>query len=169
MNPYLRILAFSILILFSSCERKSFEQKSEERRQENKNIVGHIYKMFETGDLAGLENYVHQELIEHTPDPLIVPTGIEGVKELIQINRTAFPDLRMKVYNISAEGDMVYSHFNFKGTNTGMIRESHPTMKQIDIDGVDVMRIKDGKISEHWGYWDTMKFLNQLGKDGVSD
>ncbi len=121
--------------------------------------------MFETGDLTDIENYVHNSMVENTPDPNILPTGIEGVKELIRTNYIAFPDMKVRVYNMSAEGDRMYVHFNFSGTNTGPIRNNGPTMKSINIDGVDIFRFKNGKIVEHWGYWDTLKFINQLGQD----
>ncbi len=127
--------------------------------------MGTIYRMFETGDITGIENYVSINMVEHTPDPLILQEGIEGLKEMIRLNHIAFPDLKMKVFNISAEGDLVYSHFNFSGANSGPIRESTPTMKFIDINGVDIIRVKDGKIVEHWGYWDTLKFINQFGEE----
>lgn len=120
--------------------------------------------MFESGDVSQLDKFVVKDMNEHTPDPLIIPTGIEGLKELIRVNHIAFPDLKIKVYNITGEGDLIYTHFNWSGTNTGPIRDAEPTMKSINIDGVDIIKIYNGKIIEHWGYWDAIKFLNQLGQ-----
>lgn len=161
LNSYVILLA----ILLHSCSVGQDEKQKKRILEDNRNIIGHIYSKFESGDVNALDNYVDENLIEHTPDPLILQKGIDGLKELIRINHNAFPDLKIKVYNISVEGDLAYSHFNWRGTNTGPIRTSAPTMKIIDIDGVDIIRIKDGKIIEHWGYWDTLKFLNQLGSE----
>lgn len=157
---------FFILIIFllSSCTQIRNNDKARSALQENKNLLLAIYKMFESGDVDGIEDYVHPDFVDQTQDPLIIQTGIDGLKELIRINTVAFPDLKIKVYNISAEGDLVYAHFNMSGKNSGPIRNASPTMQHIDINGVDIIRVKDGKIIEHWGYWDTLKFINQLGE-----
>ena len=155
----MKLFSLAILLIFVSCKSGS----DHELMTGNKNVISAVYKIFETGDASKLEEYVHEELLEHTPDPMIVSTGIEGLKEFIRINHIAFPDLKVKVYNMTAEGDLVYVHFNFSGTNTGPIRNAKPTMRTIDIDGVDIVRIVDGKIAEHWSYWDTLKLTNQLG------
>ena len=157
-------LLLFVLVFMLSCAQTKNKQNAENVQQENKKLITHIYKMFETGDITMLEDIIHPDFIDHTQDQLIVQTGLEGLIELIRVNSTAFPELLVKVYNISAEGDMVYSHFNFSGKNTGMIHNSAPTQKFIDINGVDIIRVKDGKIIEHWGYWDTLKVLNQLGE-----
>ncbi len=164
MHLSLKNISLLLIIFLSSCSSESERKLSDESLEENKRVIGNIYKMFETGDVSQIDKYVERDMNEHTPDPLIIPTGIEGLKELIRVNHIAFPDLKIKVYNITAEGDLVYAHFNWAATNTGPIREIEPTLRSIDIDGVDIIRIKDGKISEHWGYWDAIKFLNQLGQ-----
>jgi predicted ester cyclase len=158
----MKLFSLALVFIFISCDRRP----DQEIKTANKNAVSSIYKMFESGDLSNLDEYVHKEMLEHTPDPMIIQTGIEGLKELIRINHIAFPDLKIKVYNMTAEGDLVYTHFNFSGTNTGPIHHAEPTFRSIDIDGVDIVKIVDGKIAEHWSYWDTVKFINQLGNSG---
>ncbi len=164
MRLFLRSFISILCVFLFSCSSQNQETHKEETVKANKLLLGNIYKMFETGDVSQIEKYIHVNMIEHTPDPMIVQTGIEALKELIRVNHIAFPDLKIKVYNISGEGDLIYSHFNWAATNTGPIRSDEPTMRSINIDGVDIIKVKDGKITEHWGYWDALKFLNQLGQ-----
>ncbi|REJ82882.1 MAG: hypothetical protein DWQ44_01830 [Bacteroidetes bacterium] len=157
---FLFLILFAFL--FSSCSDSNANQ--ENKTELNKKTVSIIYGMFESGNTEGIENYVHPYMIDYTLDPAIMQKGIEGLVELISVNKQAFPDLKIKVYNMSAEGDYVYAHFNFNGTYTGSLGNIPSSGRKIDIDGVDVIRLKDGKIVEHWGYWDTQKFLIQMGR-----
>ncbi|TAH40971.1 MAG: hypothetical protein EYC69_09665 [Bacteroidetes bacterium] len=164
MHLFLRHFICILCFFLFACSSQEHEKNRHDTVQANKLLLGYIYKMFETGDIDQIHKFVHVDMMEHTPDPLIVQTGIEGLKELIRVNHIAFPDLKIKVYNISGEGDFIYAHFNWAATNTGPIRSAEPTMRSVNIDGVDIIKVKDGKIVEHWGYWDALKFLNQMGQ-----
>ena len=145
MKLYLKTATLFLLTIFISCNGNTEHEREKKILAENKNMLSNIYKMFETGDVTGIEKYVHVSMKENTPDPNLLLTGIEGVKEVIRTNHTAFPDLKVRVYNMSGEGDLIYAHFNFSGTNSGPILNDAPTMKSINIDGVDIIRLKDGK------------------------
>lgn len=158
-----RILSALSVLFFISCEHVPGTTGSNKEIDANKKSVRAVYDMFETGNTSNIEDYVHSDMIEHTPDPAVYTKGIQGLKDIIQINRTAFPDLKFTVYRIAGEGNMIFSHFNIKGTNTGNLVGIEASGRKIDVDGVDVLLFRDGKISEHWGYWDTRKFIEQMG------
>jgi predicted ester cyclase len=62
-----------------------------------------------------------------------------------------------------AEGDKVMAHVTMTGTNSGPMMGMPATNKQVSVDGIDLIMIKDGKATERWGYFDTMKFMAQMG------
>jgi predicted ester cyclase len=89
--------------------------------------------------------------------------GSEGTKEVINTLRRWFPDFSMHAEDIVASGDMVWARFRATGTNLGSIMKMPPTGKKIDITVMDVVRIRDGKIVEHWGVPDQLGMMLQTG------
>jgi len=124
-----------------------------------------IYGMFGTGDAAGIEECVAAEFVEHAPPPPgITSTGLQSLKDIIAWSHTAYPDMKMTVLSSAMEGDMLFVHFNQKGTNSGAMGPDMPaTGKAIDVSGVDIIRFANGKAVEHWGYWDETTMMQQLG------
>jgi predicted ester cyclase len=128
---------------------------------QNKATMEKINKAFETGDVSDVTSLVAAEAIDHS-DPNS-KQGPEGLKETIQMFRTAFPDLKITTNTIVAEGDMVTCYTTMTGTNTGSFMGQAPTNKQIKVDGVDIVRFKDGKAVERWGVNDSYTMMTQLG------
>ncbi len=123
-----------------------------------------IYAMFSTGDATGMEDCIAQDFVEHSPPPPgITTTGMQGLKDMIPMMHTAYPDMKMTILSSAMNGDMAYVHYNQKGTNSGAMGPMPATGKAIDINGVDIIRWKDGKAVEHWGYWDETTMMQQLG------
>lgn len=77
--------------------------------------------------------------------------------------RQAFPDLRVTIDKLIAEGDLVTVRFIGEGTNTGAANGLPATGKHLRIVGVSILRIVDGKIMEEWTSFDELDFLRQLG------
>jgi predicted ester cyclase len=89
--------------------------------------------------------------------------GSEGTKEVINTLRRWFPDLLMHAEDIVASGDKVWARFRATGTNLGSIMKMPPTGRKMDITVIDIVRIKDGKIVEHWGVPDQLGMMLQAG------
>ncbi len=107
------------------------------------------------GNLDAVEKYVAAEMIEHVPVPPGTPTGAEGVKGYFKMTREAFPDLHATPTVIMADGDLVTVAATFEGTNKGKFMGKPATNKKFMWTGSDIIRLKDGKAVEHWG-WDDM-------------
>lgn len=76
---------------------------------------------------------------------------------------TAFPDYKGEIENVVAEGDLVSFHFKWTGTHKGTFMGISATGKKISRRTADVLRMKDGKIVEHWGIVDQVDMLKELG------
>jgi len=77
--------------------------------------------------------------------------------------RQAFPDLRVTIDKLIAEGDLVTVRFIGEGTNTGTANGLPATGKRLRLVGVSILRIVDGKIMEEWTSFDELDFMRQLG------
>jgi steroid delta-isomerase-like uncharacterized protein len=105
----------------------------------------------------------------HSPD-LVVHGSTRDVgraedRESTQGWRQAFPDLRITIDKIIAEGDLVAVRFIGEGTNTGASDRLPATGKRVRIPGMSIFRIVDGKIVEEWTSFDQLDFMRQLGLD----
>jgi predicted ester cyclase len=111
-----------------------------------------------TDDFIASDNYV-----EHLRMPPGVPPGLEGIKALQKAYLAAFPDLTLTITWMVAEDDMVVAHYTATGTHQGELAGIPPTGRQIEITGMDAVRIAAGKIVEHWGNMDEVAMMAQLG------
>jgi steroid delta-isomerase-like uncharacterized protein len=87
----------------------------------------------------------------------------EGVKQLFAIYRSAFPDLRMEAHETVTEGDLVCARITTTGTHRGEFMGIPATGRQIEVETIDMARIRDGQCIEHWGVTDSMTMMQQLG------
>jgi steroid delta-isomerase-like uncharacterized protein len=89
--------------------------------------------------------------------------GREADRRATQGWHQAFPDLKITIDKVIAEGDLVAVRFVAEGTNTGSGNGLTATGKRVRIAGMTILRIVDGKIAEEWASFDQLDFLRQLG------
>ncbi len=89
--------------------------------------------------------------------------AIEGFKKFYSGMLAAFPDVKAVIHNQVAEGDNVVTHKMFLGTHKGEFMGIPPTGKKITVNVIDIFRIADGKMVEHWAVIDWMGLMQQLG------
>ena len=75
----------------------------------------------------------------------------------------AFPDSEVTIDDMIAEGDQVVTKKTFTGTHTGDFAGIAATGNTVTLQFVDIMRVRDGKIIEHWNCIDQLSFMQQLG------
>jgi predicted ester cyclase len=97
-------------------------------------------------------------------DEICTPDMAPGARRWIAPFRESFPDVRMEVVELVAEGERVAGRFRCSATNLGHWRGRPPTGKRFeDVDEVYFYRIADGRIAEAWGLEDTLSRERQLG------
>jgi predicted ester cyclase len=87
---------------------------------------------------------------------------IAGMKEDFEFLYRAFPDYHLSIEDIVADGDKVWLRMTCTGTNKGGFM-GPPNGKSFKITVMDVVRLKDGKVVEHWGVPDRFAVMAQLG------
>jgi len=91
----------------------------------------------------------------------------EEMDELVDFTRhmfAAFPDLKVKIDSIEAEGDSVVVHWSGQGTHRGEFLGMAPTGRAVPFSSTDYFTIRNGKISSHSGHPDTAQVLAALGQ-----
>ena len=74
----------------------------------------------------------------------------------------AFPDARISIESTVAEDDLVACRWTIAGTHRGEFQGAAPTGRPIRFDGIDLSRVVDGKIAEHWAQFDLVGLMNQI-------
>jgi steroid delta-isomerase-like uncharacterized protein len=75
-------------------------------------------------------------------------------QDAVRAEKKAFPDLQMSVQEIVAEGDKLAVLWTFHGTHTGAGYEGlPPTGTPVEVRGITIWRIVDGRIREEWSSW----------------
>ena len=101
------------------------------------------------------------EFFNHSAPPGM--TDREGSKEYLGGFLNGFPDCRFTIDDMIAEGDQVVTKKTFQGTHTAEFAGIPPTGQKVTLQFVDIMRIRDGRITEHWLCMDQLSFMQQLG------
>ena len=114
------------------------------------------------GNLDLIDELVHDEFVEHEEFPGL-PPGKESIRFFVTTMREAFPDLTTTIEDIIVEDKKVVSRLRFSGTHRGEFGGIPPTGKKIDVQAIDILAYRDGKLIEHWGVTDQMAMMQQLG------
>jgi len=115
---------------------------------------------FNEGKLSELDRLVAADFVEHQ---FAGEPGLVGFKALVSQLRTAFPDLKMTFEDTVASGDKVWARLRCRGTHLGPLMGIPPTGRSIDTTALEVCRVENGKLVEHWGVPDRFAAMSQLG------
>jgi len=129
--------------------------------EENKKLVRRYYDLV-AGDLAGIEDLVTADFVDHhfPPD---TPPGPAGVRQFFTRFISAFfSDLRIEIDFLLAEGDRVDCHFVALFRHTGEFAGVAPKGSRIRLPAVSTFRIAGGKLAEAWEIYDSGDMLRQI-------
>ncbi len=126
----------------------------------NKAMALRSWQLLENPDI--LEEVYAPDLVWHEPDQEV--RGYEEVRNFVSMYKTAFPDLHVTVEDAIVQGDKVVTRYTVRGTHQGEIEEfGPPTGRQVELEGITIHRIEDGKIVEEWERYDNLGILQQIG------
>ena len=128
-----------------------------------------FYDLINAGDVDGFGDLLADDFVEHEETPGLAPTK-DGVKEFFRIYIAAFPNLRFDAEDVLASGDKIVARVRVTGTHEGEFMGLPATGKNIAVQAIDIVRFgEDGLAREHWGVFDEMAMMRQLGvvQDGA--
>jgi steroid delta-isomerase-like uncharacterized protein len=130
--------------------------------EENKAIVCRFFDEGPSkGNLSIADELLSPDFVIHTPLPS--SSGIEGINEIITTCRAAFEHLNVTIEDMIAEGENVAARFTAHGIHKGDFMGLPATGRPITMTGIEIFRIKDGKICELWAEANLLGLMQQLG------
>jgi steroid delta-isomerase-like uncharacterized protein len=135
---------------------------TEETRQVVQQHITDLNRALSTGNYDLLDATTAVDLVEHA-GYANWESGLAGWKQSLASQQAAIPDFRLEVHAILADGDKAMIHSTTRGTHLGEMMGIPPTGKVIAVEAVDILRVQDGKVVEHWGVFDEMGMMRQLG------
>src|SRR5262245_23092064 len=131
--------------------------------EENKRLVRrYIEEIVNTGNVDDVAEFISSDYRD-SHDKSGQSSGLEGAKQHILGVRQTYPDLKVTVEQQIAEGDWVVSRITARGTHRGTWLGMKPTGKAIEITGVNIDRVVDGRIIEHGGAANLLETLLEIG------
>jgi len=165
---FILLLALSL----SSCEKETKHEPSAEflALEKAENELTNNLEMYE----AVWDDIINKRQIEQinetnfdkkitlvtAPENVV---GIEGFKAYYQNYLTGFSDVTFTLIDVFGQGDKIVKHWNFKGTHTGEFFGIPASGRKVDIDGVTLVKMKEGKIAQEQDFLDNLSFYQQLG------
>jgi len=129
----------------------------------NKALVRRFVEEVQTdGNIGAVDEFLADNFVNHSVRPGLPPDRA-GLKQLFTLFRQAFPDARAVIHQQIAECDDVMTRKSLHGTHEGAFLGIPATGREVTIDVIDILRVADGKITDHWSVVDRLGFMQQLG------
>ncbi len=157
------ITAIAITAAFSACVPPGNKNGTDDRASKNMAAQRSFYEeVFNKHNIGMIDSLVAPDYVEGRVDPGYSPDRA-GLKKSLEDFIKAMPDMHWKINFMVADSNYVTVQYTFTGTNSGAMMGMAATGKKINIDGVDIVKYKNGKAVEHWGYNEEMKMMMQMG------
>jgi len=122
-------------------------------RVDNKSIARRYFdEILNKGSAPAIDSLVALDVVFRNP-PVVVK-GIDDFRKFVAALRTAFPDLHFTLQDELAEGNKVATRWVMRGTQGA---------RKMDVSGMDIFLIENGKIREIWVSMDSLARAQQLG------
>lgn len=127
-----------------------------------KRVTRKVFDALNRGDVETLDETHSPDAVWHGPGGKEI-RGITGIKEMVSGYHTAFPDMKMTIEHLVAEGDSVACHWKVVGTHDGPLGDIPATGKKVEIDGHILSRFERDKVVEEFEIFDELAMLEQIG------
>ena len=167
-NLFTKITWFVALILLCStfsCQQQSVQKQIGETitEEEAKILTESRMKIWNEGNLD-LVNEIHTiDYVRHEIDIYDDRLGLNAFKKWVTFIRTAYPDYNRIVDEIIVKNNRIVIRWKMTGTNTGPRGEMSPTGKKVQLSGVSIFQVVNGKIAEEWVFYNQEAISRQLG------
>ncbi len=127
----------------------------------NKPLVEKLFNQgFSGGNLSILDEVMSKDI--HFDDPMF-PQGLEGIKALVKKNNDSFEGWHFKLHELLCDGDKVTVRWSGHGEHVASFMGEAVTHNGVELNGISIYQIKNGKIIADWVVPDNLGFLMQIG------
>lgn len=132
--------------------------------ERNKALCRRWIEVFNERDDAAEAAVRTPDYVAHAPASLEpAPLDSEAWARFLAGFVEGFPDLRLTVEDTVGDGVLVAQRIHFEGTHTGEFQGLPPTHTKVSFNGLELNRLVDGRVAEHWFQLDALTLLQQLG------
>jgi predicted ester cyclase len=131
--------------------------------EENKALVRYWFQELDKRNFDVIDELLPADYLDHNPPIPDLPPGREGVRQASLMLDGAFPDAVHIIEDQMGEGDKVMTRLTTRATFLGEIFGFRPTGKVVEVKGIAVHRVVNGKLVEHWANMDMAGFMEQIG------
>jgi predicted ester cyclase len=111
-------------------------------------------------ELFNDSNFTKNVVMHEGPSDVV---GIDSARAYYANYLTGFSNITFTIKDVFGQGNKIVKYWNFKGTHTGVFFGIQATGKTVDLDGVTLVRMENGKIAEERDILDNLEFMQQLG------
>jgi predicted ester cyclase len=142
-------------------------QEAEMSVEENKRVVAEFVERCQNQhDLEFADEIFHPEFVNHyRPEGrVIVETDrpASGFQRFFGALLQGFPDATVEIDEQLAERDLVATRKTLRGTHLGELWGLLPTGNRVELEFIDIFRIRDGRLVEHWTSMDLAALRHQM-------
>jgi steroid delta-isomerase-like uncharacterized protein len=150
-----------VFLAGASLAATSEAQSTPTIEERNKAIATRVFEeIFNQGRFDVADEIYSRDFQNHGSHRTI---DLKTDQDYVHAEKQAFPDLRLQVERLIAEGDLVAALWTFRGTHTAGGYGGLPaTGTPIDMRGITIWRIVDGKIREEWSCFDELGAYSQV-------
>lgn len=125
-------------------------------------VRGFVDEVITKGNIEAASHYAWEDVVEQVPFPNQGP-GLDGLKDVIRAMRAGFPDIVFSIQEQIVEDNKVASRFEWTGTHQGEFLGIPPTGRPVQVWGIVIDRLEDGRIKDTRIIMDTLGLMAQLG------
>lgn len=123
-------------------------------------VVRSFVDMVNSHDVSRMEEHTAPAHIDHNP---AVADGIDANRAFWAQVFTAFPDLEAVLHDVIAEDDKVAARIEYSATHQGTFLGIPATGRPVNFQSIDIWRVTDGLLAEHWDQLNMDDLFRQLG------
>lgn len=159
LQNYFLLAGMVFLLSVITCTSSAIKQAERNKQLFTRGLEAINARNWEALDDLIAPNYVRH--CQATPDVQV--TSLEDFKQFLKQDAATFPDSRITIQHLVAEGNLVAFYCTYVGTQTGQMGPFPASNKQMTLEFSGVHRIENGKLAETWLTWDNLAALTQLG------
>jgi predicted ester cyclase len=167
MKLHFTFLAMCVVIIAAGCQKKDGGAANDAMKMKADSMKAAYTAMsaaWDAGKADEMDKYMTADVKEND---MMMPNqkpGIAGIKEMVTSLKASFPDMKSTVDWMGVDGDMLTASFHVTATNSGPMMGMPATNKKMTgVHGIDILKWQNGKFVEHWGVFDGMGMMMQLG------
>ena len=132
--------------------------------EENRQIITRYFEeVWNQGNLDALDDLIAPDYVNHSPGTPNPAPGASGLKPIVAALRQGMPDVEFTICDMVITPDKVAVRVVMTGTHTGDFFGIPPTGRRVAVNQLQIERIENGKLVEHWRQTDDLGMMRQLG------